>query len=329
MQHITLLVLPSSLASSITLPLEILNAANEQARIRKRKLPKLKLEVVSDQVGPIQTAGGLSLLATASPDQVKQTDLLILPSLWRNPINTLRKHRNLLPWLKQLAAQDTILCAVGTSSYFLAEAGLLDGKPATTHWYYCKQFAQRYPRVNLKQKYLITQADNLYCAGSVNSIADLMVHLVRRLYGRDIARQVEGQFSPEIRRPFEDHAFAQLDNNPHQDETIIEAQDWLQQNSQQIVCLADLATQLRLSSRSFNRRFKQAVGITASEYLQNQRLDNAKELLRTTNLSINEVAAQSGYQDTSYFCGRFKKIMGQTPLAYRKSVRGKLFKVIQ
>lgn len=325
MQHITLVALPSSLATSISLPLEIINAANEQVRIHNRLQPPIELQVVSQQPGPVCTAGGLSVMATAIPADVKHTDLLILPSLWRNPVSALKRHRYLLPWLREMAQQQTRVCAVGTSSYFLAEAGLLDGKPATTHWYYCDQFGERYPNVALKRQYLITQADNIYCVGSVNSTADLMIHFVQQFYGQTIARQVEAQFSPEIRRPFEEHAYADPSSHPHQDEIIIEAQEWLRKHHQSAVNLAQLAARLRLSTRSFNRRFRQAVGMTASDYLQNQRLHTAKELLRTSNLTINEVAAQCGYQDGSYFCSRFKKAMGQTPLAYRKSVRGKLF----
>lgn len=325
MQHITLVALPSSLATSISLPLEILNAANEQARIRDRKHPPLQVDVVSDRTGPVTTAGGLTLVATATPDMVAHTDLLILPSLWRNPLSALKRHRLLLPWLQQMAAQRSRLCAVGTSSYFLAEAGLLDHKPATTHWYYCDQFSARYPRVAVKRQYLITQAENIYCVGSVNSIADLMIHFVDQFHGHTIARHVEAQFSPEIRRPFEEHAYADPVTHPHQDELIIEVQEWLREHHQEAVNLSRLASMAGLGVRNFNRRFRRAVGMTAGDYLQNQRLHTARELLRTSNLSINEVAAQSGYQDSSYFCARFKKVMGQTPLAYRKSVRGKLF----
>lgn len=329
MQHVTILALPQCLASSICFPLEILNAANDLARSRNRRQPPMQIAVAGAEAGPVVTAGGMTVEATAAIGDIQQTDLLILPALWRNPVTTLRRHASILPWLKQLAAQDTLLCAVGTSSCFFAEAGLLDYKPATTHWHYCDQFSARYPRVELKRQFLITQADNIYCAGSVNSVADLMVHLVGRFHGQDIARLVEGQFSPEIRRPFESHAYTQFDNSLHQDETIIEAQEWLRAHCTEPINIAALAAELDLSMRTFNRRFKQATGITASEYLQNQRLSCAKDLLRTSNLAMAEVAERSGYPDSSYFCARFKKIMGQTPLSYRKSVRGKLFKVWQ
>jgi transcriptional regulator GlxA family with amidase domain len=328
MQHISLLALPSCLATSISLPLEILNAANELARIRNRTQAPLTIDIVAKKLEPITTAGGLCIMATATPASIQQTDLLILPSLWRNPVATLRQHQWLLPWLSQIAEQGTTICAVGTSSFFLAEAGLLNYKPATTHWYYFDLFEKRYAKVALKRQHLITQADTIFCAGSVNSIADLMVYLVADHYGHKIARQVEAQFSPEIRRAFGEHAFSNRDNSPHNDEVIIEAQEYLQQNYGAPLSIPLLATQLRLSPRSFNRRFKKAAGITPSDYLQNHRLHIACELLRTSNLSISEIADQSGYQDNSYFCLRFKKKMGQTPLSYRHSVRGKLFKVI-
>ena len=327
MQHISLLALPSCLTTSISLPLEILNAANELARIRNRKQAPLTIDIVGEKIGPIVTAGGLSVMSTATPATIRHTDLLILPSLWRNPMATVRLQQWLIPWLSRMADQGTIICAVGTSSFFLAAAGLLKHKPATTHWYYFDAFEKRFPEVELKRQHLITQADSIFCAGSVNSIADLIVHLVADQYGQKIARQVEGQFSPEIRRAFGEHAFSHRDNSPQKDEIVVEAQEYLQQNYPSPLRISALAEQLQLSHRSFNRRFKKAAGITAADYLQNHRLHVARELLRTSNLSVSEIAAQCGYQDNSYFCLRFKVKMGQTPLSYRQSVRGKLFKI--
>jgi transcriptional regulator GlxA family with amidase domain len=259
---------------------------------------------------------------------IRHSDWLILPALWRSPLTLIKRHPQLIPWLQDTVSADNIIFAIGTSSYLLAEAGLLDHKPATTHWHYLKDFRKRYPRVELKANYLITQANNIYCAGSVNSGADLVIHLLGKLYGDAIARLVEGQFSPEIRRSFENHAYAQHETNIHQDEIIIAAQEWLRAHSAEQISLCTLASQLDLSTRTFNRRFKQATQIAPGDYLQNLRLNNARELLRTSNLSISEVAAQAGYPDSSYFCARFKKVMGLTPLSYRKAARGKLFKIL-
>ncbi len=328
MRHITILALPNCLGSSLTLPLEMLNAAHSHFRTRHRHQGKLDIVIASNGPDHVATSGGLKVVADCRYDEVAQTDLLILPALWRNPFTSLRQYPQLGPWLQRLAGQGSWICAVGTSSCLLAEAGLLNHKPATTHWYYLAKFAQRYPDVDWKTQYLITQADNIYCAGSVNSVADLMVHLIGRVYGQNIARAVEGQFSPEIRRSFESHAYAQYDSTIHSDELIIQVQEWLRQQAASPIRLQDVARQFGLSMRSFNRRFKQATAMTPGDYLKNQRLDSARELLRTSNLSVAEIAAQVGYPDSSYFCASFKQWMGQTPLAYRKAVRGKLFQVI-
>ena len=325
MPRVAFIALPHTLASSITLPTEMLVAAASQSG--RDRGGQLALEVASADGGPIAAVGGLPLAASLDYHRLPAAmpELVILPALWRNPLPVLRQQAGLLPVLRELAGSGARICAVGTSSFFLAEAGLLDHRPATTHWFYLDLFARRYPQVDLKPHHLITRAGSLYCAGSVNSVADLTVHFVEQFYGAATARRVEAQFSPEIRRPFETHSFTQGRENIHQDELVADAQAWLRSHLQRDDSLAQLAARLDISTRSLNRRFRQATGMTPMQYLQAQRLQTARELLRTSNLSISEVAAQVGYQDVSYFCQRFKQAVKQTPAAYRKAVRAKLF----
>jgi transcriptional regulator GlxA family with amidase domain len=323
MPQITLLALPETLTSSLSLPMEMLSAADQlaQARQRSRTSP-LRRQLVGIGERKVTMASGMRLELDALWHEVQQTDLLIVPALWRNPIPHLRRHRELLPWLRELAGRQTLLCAVGTGSFLLAEAGLLDHRPATTHWFYFDQFEQRYPAVQLKRQHLITGDANLYCAGSVNSVADLTIHFIERFYGNDLARHVEAQFSPEIRRPFATHAFSA---DVHGDELIQEAQAWLQRHYAEEIKMPALARQLGISLRSLNRRFRQATGTTPIRYLQQQRLHGAKELLRTTDLGVAEVALAAGFGDSDYFCRLFRTATKMTPRVYRRAVRGKLF----
>ncbi len=327
MAHITLLALRDALASSLTLPLEMFTAADHLARADDRHRPALRHSVVSIGGEPVPMAGGLTLQPDANWLQVRHTSLLILPALWRNPRIHLRRYPELLPWLAELANNGTRLCAVGTSSYFLAEAGLLDRRPATTHWYYFDDFSKRYPQILLKRHHLITEADGIYCAGSVNSVADLSVHFIEMFFGSPIACGVEAQFSPEIRRPFDLHVFTAARPDVHADELVIEAQDWLRAHHAEAVEMPELAQWLDTSLRSLNRRFRQATGLNPTTYLQQYRIQTARELLRTSNLSIAEVALAVGYADSGYFCRLFKQAMKQTPRDYRNAVRGKLFKL--
>jgi len=325
MAHITLLALQDALASSLTLPLEMFTAADHLARARDRHRPALQHSIVGVGATTVTMAGGLRLQTDADWRSVGSTDLLILPALWRNPRIHLRRYAELLPWLRELSARGTRLCAVGTSSYFLAEAGLLDQRPATTHWFYFEDFSHRYPAIQLKRHHLITEAEGIYCAGSVNSVADLSVHFIEAFFGNRVACGIETQFSPEIRRPFESHAFKAERADVHDDELVIEAQDWLRERHMNAVQIPQLARHLGTSLRSLNRRFRQATGTNPHQYLQQCRLQTARELLQTSNLSIAEVALQAGYQESGYFCRLFKQAVKQTPSEYRNAVRGKLF----
>lgn len=325
MYRIAALLYPDALATSVTLPLEIFQAAAQVARARNRRNPGVQTLVASPSTGPVEVFGGISLNADVVFADLPPLDMLIIPAIWRNPMPTVREAR---PWLDQLcaiASSDTKVCAVGTGATLLAEASLLDGRPATTHWNYLETFRRRYPQVKLKSRHLITQSDNIYCVGSVNSIADLVVHIVEEWYGNAIARAVENQFSPEIRRPYRAAAYQTEPHGTHHDELVLEAQQWMHEHIGEKLSLAALAARLGLSERSLNRRFHQATGLGPLAWLQQLRISQAKDLLRQSNLPISEVAWQVGITDASHFGRLFRSQVGMTPTRYREAVRGKLF----
>jgi transcriptional regulator GlxA family with amidase domain len=258
-------------------------------------------------------------------DNLPPLDLLLLPGIWRNPQPTINAMTPWLGLLQQLAAAGTRICSVGTGSCLLAEAGLLTGKAATTHWNYFDRFSVRYPDVILKTRHLITQSDNIYCVGSVNSIADLMVHIAEEWFGSRIAQAVENQFSPEIRRSFRAAAYQNEADSSHHDETVLQAQQWLRERIGQPIAMSQLARHLDLTTRTLNRRFRRSTGITPQAYLQGLRISTARELLKHSNLNMGEIAWQVGLQDASYFSQLFRRHCGMPPLRYRETVRGKLF----
>jgi transcriptional regulator GlxA family with amidase domain len=323
--RVVLALYPRTLATSLALPMDVLQAASQAASIELRGKPALSFQLAAVEKKPIAIVGGLEISPHITLDQVAPCDMLLLPAMWRNPQPVVQSQGEWLELLPKLAAAGTTICSIGTASCFLAASGLLDGVAATTHWAYMDEFRQRYPQVKLKRRHLITQSDNLYCAGSVNSGADLMIHLVEEWFGQRIARAVESQFSPEIRRPFRAHAYQSIVDSAHHDELVLAAQQFLQDQLHQSVSMSTLADSLGCSVRTFNRRFKNVVGETPGAYLRSQRLTAARELLRATNLSVGEVAWQVGLHDVSYFTSLFQRHNGLTPARYRASVRGKLF----
>jgi transcriptional regulator GlxA family with amidase domain len=324
MPHITIALYENSLASSISLPAEMLTAADQISRAHRLRKSRLTIELAG--IAPqVKTFGPLKLTSDCNISDITHTDLIILPALWRNPQLILQRHPELVNWVKQHHQQQTLICSVGSASNILASAGLLDNKPATTHWYDFEQFSTNYPDVQLQKRHLITQSGKVFCAGSVNSVADLMVHFIRDFYNEDIAHHVERQFSPEIRQDYEHHLYADSSTRAHHDEEIVSAQQWLQNHYDRDLKINELVAHSGLNARTLNRRFKLATGLTPMQYLQRHRMTIAEDLLKNSNLALSEIAVQVGYGDYSHFAELFKKWLSISPKAYRQAARGKLF----
>ncbi len=330
MLKVSFVICENMLSTSVTLPLEQLKTASSLARAHKlygRRQKLLDVKLVSQNGNAVTCHSGLSLQADCAIDEIYDTDIIYLPALWRNPLPQLRANAAIPDWLHKHHEQGAILAGVSTGCYFLAEAGLLNNKPATTHWHYFDQFKKRYPQIDLKRKYFITKAGNIYCTGSVNSLADLTMHFIQRYFSKDIATHVERHFFHEIRAAYGgSRSFIEMES-AHPDEDIVRAQIWMQDNFDQEIKVGELAAKYQMSTRNFNRRFKAATGKTPIAYIQHVRIENAKELLQTSNLNVAQVMHQIGYSDAKYFNLLFKKELGLTPSQYRTTVRAKLFSV--
>ena len=326
MKHVTIIAVPKALGSTVTIPLEMLSAANDMARSRRQldKLVTIDLASGTDAT-ELVLSGGIHIKCHTTLESISNSDLIFIPGIWGNPRSSLPKLKPMMNWLVQQYTAGSTLCSIVTGSYFLAEAGLLQGRSATTHWRFFDEFTQRYPNIKLQRKRFITSDERLYCTGSINAVRDLMLHFVEQLYGDSIAREIARQFTHELKRSYESLLLNEDQQRSHHDEEIIKVQEWLDQNYQSDVLISGLAKRLKLSVRSLNRRFRLATDTSPLQYLQGLRIAHAKELLKQSNLAVSEVADMVGYQDASYFTSLFKKLTAVTPMEYRSLVRNKLF----
>lgn len=338
--QVGLVIYQQVLATGLTLPVEMLLAGEAFGRRYNRSLPKLKTLFVSQDDNIITSRAGLKLQPDITLENITLDehtidvngsedlyipDIILVPSLWRNPRPILKQHKKLISWLNHCWQHGATLLAVGTGVCFLAESGLLDGHSATTHWHYVEQFKRDYPKVEIKPDFFITQSDRIYCAASLNALADIIVHLISQTYGQAAAQNVERNFSHEIRKPYAEQRYLEGAVDRHADELIAQIQFWLHTNLSSELSLLEVAKQFDLSQRSFIRRFKKATGVGANEYWQQLRIEAAKELLASSNLSIQEIAYHVGYQDQGHLTRLFKKHLSLTPKEYRAMVRKKLF----
>jgi len=325
--RIAFVITPNMLATSLTNAYELFFAANQAAKrvgmaSSNKKTELIKVGLNSERV---ELPSGLSLRPDASLNK-EVYDMIYLPAMWRNPRPVVRNNPALVDWIRWQYEHGAIINSTGTGVCFMAETGLLNDKPATTHWYYFEQFAKDYPLVELKRQHFITTAGKLYCAASINALTDMTLHHVHRFYGKEIADHLSQHFSHEVRQPFDRLSFSQEENSNHPDEVILQAQLWMQNHlNKAAISIQNISSLFGMSQRNFTRRFRTATNMTPLQYLQSQRLSEAKELLQNSNLSISEIAYRVGYIDVSYFTKLFKQFVSITPKQYRTMVRAKLF----
>lgn len=324
---VAILVYPHLLITSLTLPIEMLKAGEAYAKSHTTEatFKPLAINLIAATKTPIQNRSGLAILPDCDHIDAPQSDLIIVPGIWRNPRPVVRKNQTLVNWLNKSWQNGSHIIGVGTGNCLVAEAGLLNGHPATTHWHYAAQFQRDYPKVQLKPDFFITQSERMYTVASLNALADVIVHIISQYYGREAAQHVERNFSHEIRKPYEEQRYLEGAVDKHPDELIAQIQFWLKNNLNSELTLEQVAQQFNLSYRTFSRRFRIATNQSAVEYWQQLRVQTAKELLASSNLTIQEVALEVGYNDQGHLTRVFKKTLSQTPSEYRTVVRRKLF----
>ena len=314
---------PGMLTTGTAYPYEMWAAAFD--RVRAKRLigdTQLHLITVSEKL----STGRLPLQPDIDIQNSPPLDVVYLPALWRNPRLVLRDtEKILIPWIVSHYDKGAQIAAVGSGVSLLAATGLLDRRPATTHWYYFDEFRREYPLVDLKSDFFITKSQSLFCTASINSLADVTVHMIEHFFDSETALHVERNFSHEIRRDYKKHGFSEGGEAPSNDEIVIEALGWIRENVASNFSINALAQTVGVSRRTLDRRFRAATGISLRGYWQKQRVKLARELLSETDLPVGEVAWRVGYLDGSYFSSLFRREMSVTPHEYRKTVRAKLF----
>lgn len=314
---------PQSLLTGIALPVEMFYAASRY-RVRRRSVTPLSIQLVGDTLQSQRAIGGLNIQADHTFVQADAADLVFVPPMWGTPWPVISRARPLQDWLVEQYQQGARLAATGTGVGHLAQAGLLDGRVATTHWYYLDRFRQRYPRVKFEGHHFVTHEDGLYCAGSINAQTDLVLFLIEQTFGEEALALVERQFMHELKRTFSTPYF-EPGGAVHHDEGVSLVQSWVRQHLTEDITLAALAQLVEQSPRNFSRRFQAATSESPMAYVLRLRLDSARELLRDTNLTVAEVGEACGFRTAAYFGRVFRERLSMTPGEYRKMVRAKLF----
>lgn len=236
----------------------------------------------------------------------------------QQPDQNEQKNKTSIDWLTHHHSQGASLCSVCAGAFFLAESGLLDNRTITTHWSFSESFSKRFPQVNLNLEKLIIDDGDILTAGGLMAWTDLGLNLLERYLGPAITLQTARflLIDPAGReQQYYRHFTPRFD---HQDPAILQAQHYLQKHIAQPISVEDLALKVHIEKRTFLRRFQKATGFKPTAYIQQMRVEQAREKLELTALSIEKIAWEVGYTDTGAFRKVFQKIVGLTPSDYRQ-----------
>ena len=318
MLKIAILALENCVHSSVTGSFDIFAVSSlKWQESHDAGKPFAELSIISPHGAPVTAFGGLGLSATAAMEKEEHYDILIVPALYGD-IGQVEHKREICEFLAIQHAGGCCIATVCAGAFLAAEAGILDGRKATTHWALADNFRTRFPNIQLKAEKMLVDEGDVITAGGVTAYLDLCLHLVRRFGSVELAGAVSSTFlidgAREVQLPYCSYS---LPKN-HKDQEILTAQRWLENNFREPVSIARLASMVALSERTFLRRFKKATGDTPTEYLQSTRIEAARRLLEKTAEPVEIITCEVGYEDTSSFRRLFKLHTGLTPTAYRK-----------
>lgn len=313
------------LASGVAGTIDVLNAANHlsarEGMQRPNPLPMFAWRVESLDGQPVRAASGQSIAVDGKIDPRKPADAVVITAPFFSNMDEFIGRREQLNALSSALRSQrkagAVLAAYCTGNYLLAEAGLLDGRVATTHWAKAADFARRYPRVELRAHEVLTGQDGIISGGSVTSYFNLAVRLVEIFAGEKLAAMTAKSLLIDMNRTSQASYAKLLDDHGHADPLVAQAQQRMEASIHQGFRLSELAAGLAVSERTLNRRFKQALGLAPLAYLQNLRIEVAKQLLESRPIGLDIVSQRVGYGDLSTFRQLFKRKTGLSPSEYQ------------
>ena len=282
-------------------------------------VPNFQLQVCAVETGAMRTSAPFSIVAGAGLGALRRADIVIVPT-WRNTNEPAPSA--LLRALRDAHKRGATIVGLCLGAFVLAEAGLLQGKAATTHWHWAKAFADRFPQVRLDPSVLYVEDGNVITSAGTAASLDCCLHLLRRLCGAEVANRVARRI---VVAPHRQGGQAQFIERPvpvsSGEKRLTDVLAWVSKHLSQPHSIDSLAVRAAMSRRTFTRSFQRATGTTALQWLLHQRLMRVSSLLESSNRSIEAIAGDAGFGSAVSMRQHFTAAFGLSPVAYRKQFR--------
>ncbi|MFF3498320.1 helix-turn-helix domain-containing protein [Streptomyces sp. NPDC003247] len=299
-----------------SIPLSVFGIDRQDAGV-----PRYRLLVCGGEDGPLRTTGGLELTAPHGLEAISRAGTVVVPA-WRSI--TSPPPAEALDALRRAHEEGARIVGLCTGAFVLAAAGLLDGRPATTHWMYAPTLAKRYPSVHVDPRELfVDDGDVLTSAGTAAGI-DLCLHIVRTDHGNEAAGALARRLVVPPRRSGGQERY--LDRSLPEEigaDPLAEVVAWALEHLHEQFDVETLAARAYMSRRTFDRRFRSLTGSAPLQWLITQRVLQAQRLLETSDYSVDEVAGRCGFRSPVALRGHFRRQLGSSPAAYRAAYRAR------
>ena len=322
---VLIVAVPETAGSALYGMLDVLLAAGNiwQTLVRTGSEQTLfRVRIVSHTAESFACGNGIPVAPDCSVADNPGASILILPELWLGPDEDIHgRYPELMDWIRRKHKEGSTLYSACSGSIMLAETGLLDGCDATSHWGYQDLFRKRYPKVRFRPEPNLVFADatgRIVTAGGTTSWHDLAIHIISRYSSPGEALRIAKVYLLKWHGEGQLPYAALVRRNPHADSVVRSCEQWLGKHYRETGAIKKIVELASIPERTLKRRFKAATGNTLIEYLQNLRVEAAKQLLESGQLPVDEISVEVSYEDPSFFRRLFKRRTGLTPSQYRR-----------
>lgn len=323
--HVSLLAFPDAVVSTLAGIFDVMNLVALLGTVPKGLPAGFDIEIVGEVLGPVDLASGMPINVQRAISTIETSDIVIVPSVLLQQTGWEKgRYPGLVEWLQRMHERGAIICSACSGVFLLGETGLFDGRDATVHFGYAREFQAAYPVITVHPERVLVISgvrEELVSSGASMSWHDLVLYLIARFLGAAVAQQIARQFALQWHQDGLTPYIVFEGRADHGDAEIQSAQRWLSEHFSVANPVEEMIKQSRLAERTFKRHFIQATGLAPMVYVQRLRIEDAKRRLERTDASTEEISWRVGYEDAAFFRRLFKRNTGLTPAAYRKRFR--------
>lgn len=323
--QVGLVALPDAVISTLAGIYDVLNGASMMGLTIPGSTPPFRIKIVGEKTGPLPLASGVPIEVQRSIDDITACDIVIVPSVLLKSSGWEKgRYPRLVDWLQRMHAEGARLCSACSGIFLLAETGAFDGREATVHFGYARQFAALYPAVTIHPERVLVisgRHEDLVSSGASATWHDMVLYLIAQHAGSTTAQEVARMFALQWHQEGLAPYIVFEGRSDHGDGEIQSAQTWLSGHFSLANPVEEMIKRSKLAERTFKRRFTAATGLSPIVYVQRLRIEDAKRRLERTEMSVDEISWRVGYEDAAFFRRLFKRTTGMAPGAYRKRFR--------